>query len=128
MKKFILFFVLLMGILPVLADESPNAEAVKYYNSQSGAFSRNINMYGLNRAVVNRTENVNDDDEVVLDAVKPEKKVIKQRKISEDNVTSSQNSDKRTPMTYEQFPKNYDSSNSMMMMPGGIGGMMPGMF
>ena len=37
--------------------------------------------------------------------------------------------DKRTPMTYEQFPKNYDSSNSMMMMQGGMGGMMmPGMF
>ena len=40
------------------------------------------------------------------------------------NITPS--NDGRTPMTYSQFPQNYDSSNSMMMMQGGMQNMFMG--
>ena len=35
-------------------------------------------------------------------------------------------SNKSTPMTYDQFPQNYDSSNTMMMMQGGMQNMFMG--
>lgn len=35
--------------------------------------------------------------------------------------------DGKTPMTYEQFPKNYDSSNSIMLMQGGMNNMFMGL-
>lgn len=34
--------------------------------------------------------------------------------------------DGRTPMTYSQFPQNYDSTNSMMLMQGGMQNMFMG--
>ena len=40
------------------------------------------------------------------------------------NITPS--NDGRAPMTYSQFPQNYDSSNSMMMMQGGMQNMFMG--
>ena len=36
------------------------------------------------------------------------------------------NNDGRSPMTYSQFPQNYDSSNSMMLMQGGMQNMFMG--
>lgn len=42
------------------------------------------------------------------------------------NVTPPSN-DGKTPMKYEQFPKNYDSSNSMMLMQGGMNNMFMGL-
>ena len=40
------------------------------------------------------------------------------------NTTPS--NDGRAPMTYSQFPQNYDSSNSMMLMQGGMQNMFMG--
>lgn len=40
------------------------------------------------------------------------------------NITPSNNSN--APMTYNQFPQNYDSSNSMMLMQGGMQNMFMG--
>ena len=40
------------------------------------------------------------------------------------NITPSNNTS--TPMTYSQFPQNYDSSNSMMLMQGGMQNMFMG--
>lgn len=40
------------------------------------------------------------------------------------NITPSNNGS--TPMTYSQFPQNYDSSNSMMLMQGGMQNMFMG--
>lgn len=40
------------------------------------------------------------------------------------NITPSNNSG--APMTYSQFPQNYDSSNSMMLMQGGMQNMFMG--
>ncbi len=40
------------------------------------------------------------------------------------NITPSNNSN--APMTYSQFPQNYDSSNSMMLMQGGMQNMFMG--
>ena len=39
---------------------------------------------------------------------------------------SSTYNDGRSPMTYDQYPKNYDSSNSMMLMQGGMQNMFMG--
>ena len=130
MKKIILAVCLFVGVLPVLAADSQSAESIKYYNS-SGAFDKQINYYGLNKT----TNPVDDESEVLLDPpAKAPKRVVKQIKVNDEDEDIStyrkyeEAMDKRTPMTYEQFPKNYDSSNSMMMMQGGMGGMMPGMF
>lgn len=130
MKKIILAVCLFVGVLPVLAADSQSAESIKYYNS-SGAFDKQINYYGLNKT----TNPVDDESEVLLDPpAKAPKRVVKQIKVNDEDEDISTSRkyeeamDKRTPMTYEQFPKNYDSSNSMMMMQGGMGGMMPGMF
>ncbi len=130
MKKIILAVCLFVGVLPVLAADSQSAESIRYYNS-SGAFDKQINYYGLNKT----TNPVDDESEVLLDPpAKAPKRVVKQIKVNDEDEDISTSRkyeeamDKRTPMTYEQFPKNYDSSNSMMMMQGGMGGMMPGMF
>lgn len=130
MKKIILTVCLFVGVLPVLAADSQSAESIRYYNS-SGAFDKQINYYGLNKT----TNPVDDESEVLLDPpAKAPKRVVKQIKVNDEDEDISTSRkyeeamDKRTPMTYEQFPKNYDSSNSMMMMQGGMGGMMPGMF
>lgn len=133
MKKIIITVCLIALGLPALTADSQSAESIRYYNS-SGAFDKQFNYYGLNKT----TNTKEDDSEVVLDPpAKAPKRVVKQIKVNdeddEDMVsqprTYEEAMDKRTPMTYEQFPKNYDSSNSMMMMQGGMGGMMmPGMF
>ena len=130
MKKIILAVCLFVGVLPVLAADSQSAESIRYYNS-SGAFDKQLNYYGLNKT----TNPVDDESEVLLDPpAKAPKRVVKQIKVNDEDEDISTSRkyeeamDKRTPMTYEQFPKNYDSSNSMMMMQGGMGGMMPGMF
>ncbi len=131
MKKITLAVCLFAFTLPVLAADSQSAESIRYYNS-SGAFDKQINYYGLNKT----TNTAEDDSEVVLDPpAKTPKRAPRQIKVNnddDDDLTPSQSyadaMGKRTPMTYEQFPKNYDSSNSMMLMQGGMGGMMPGMF
>lgn len=130
MKKIIITVCLIALGLPALTADSQSAESIRYYNS-SGAFDKQINYYGLNKT----TNPVDDESEVLLDPpAKAPKRVVKQIKVNDEDEDISTSRkyeeamDKRTPMTYEQFPKNYDSSNSMMMMQGGMGGMMPGMF
>ena len=130
MKKIIITVCLIALGLPALTADSQSAESIRYYNS-SGAFDKQINYYGLNKT----TNPVDDESEVLLDPpAKAPKRVVKQIKVNDEDEDIStyrkyeEAMDKRTPMTYEQFPKNYDSSNSMMMMQGGMGGMMPGMF
>lgn len=125
MKNLILAVTLFMVGLPIMALDSQSAESIRYYNS-SGAFDKSTSYYQLNR-----TQSRADDEEVLLDPpAKAPRKVVKQIKVNDDEDMEPSQSyadamNKRTPMTYEQFPKNYDSSNSMMMMQGG---MMPGMF
>ncbi len=136
MKKIMLVVCLLTAGLPLFAMDSQSAESIRYYNSSStggfGSSSAVTNYYGLNK-----TPAVEDDSEVLLDPPAKVKRPARQIKVNtvddeeefqEPGQTYADAMDKRTPMTYEQFPKNYDSSNSMMMMQGGMGGMMPGMF
>ncbi len=131
MKKIIITVCLIALGLPALTADSQSAESIRYYNS-SGASDKQFNYYGLNKT----TNPVDDESEVLLDPpAKAPKRVVKQIKVNDEDEDISTSRkyeeamDKRTPMTYEQFPKNYDSSNSMMMMQGGMGGMMmPGMF
>ena len=40
--------------------------------------------------------------------------------------STTPSNDGRAPMTYSQFPQNYDSSNSMMLMQGGMQNMFMG--
>lgn len=131
MKKTVLAVCLLMCGLPLFAADSQSAESIRYYNSSTGGFgsSAATNYYGLNKTPAAASD---DESEVLLDPPAKVSRPARQIKVRDENDEDMEPGqsyadamDKRIPMTYEQFPKNYDSSNSMMMMQGG---MMPGMF
>lgn len=131
MKKLVLLMCLLSFAVPVPAEEAlPNAEAVQYMNQSQGYSGFNRSLPKGEHEVFKKPTKVTkektydyygfeEDNEIKT----PVKKVIKTRSESDSNAPAST---KSTPMTYDNFPKFYDSSN--MMMQGGMQGLMPGMF
>lgn len=55
-----------------------------------------------------------------------ENEMLRPKSVREMGKITPSNSNKSTPMTYDQFPQNYDSSNTMMMMQGGMQNMFMG--
>lgn len=112
MKKFILLLLALSFIAPVLADEINLTPK----NSFSGFNNNGIrSKYPQLQKTVSASDIIEEQND----------KVISRKSVREMGLTSPVNTGS-TPMTYDQFPKNYDSSNSMMLMQGGMQNMFMG--
>lgn len=112
MKKFILLLLALSFIAPVLADEINLTPK----NSFSGFNNNGIrSKYPQLQKTVSASDIIEEQND----------KVISRKSVREMGPTSPVNTGS-TPMTYDQFPKNYDSSNSMMLMQGGMQNMFMG--
>lgn len=112
MKKFILLLLALSFIAPVLADEINLTPK----NSFSGFNNNGIrSKYPQLQKTVSASDIIEEQND----------KVINRKSVREMGLTSPVNTGS-TPMTYDQFPKNYDSSNSMMLMQGGMQNMFMG--
>ena len=112
MKKFILLLLALSFIAPVLADEinlTPKNSFSCFNNN--GIRSK----YPQLQKTVSASDIIEEQND----------KVISRKSVREMGPTSPVNTGS-TPMTYDQFPKNYDSSNSMMLMQGGMQNMFMG--
>lgn len=133
MKKIVLLMCLLAFAIPVYAEETDaNAEAIQYMNQSQGYSGFNRSLPKGEHEVFKKPTKVTREKsydyygyEEDIELKTPVKKVIKTRSESDSTAPAST---KSTPMTYENFPKFYDSSNSMMMMQNGMQGLMPGMF
>lgn len=111
-KKIILLLLALSFIAPVLADEINLTPK----NSFSGFNNNGIrSKYPQLQKTVSASDIIEEQND----------KVISRKSVREMGLTSPVNTGS-TPMTYDQFPKNYDSSNSMMLMQGGIQNMFMG--
>lgn len=112
MKKIILLLLALSFIAPVLADEINLTPK----NSFSGFNNNGIrSKYPQLQKTVSASDIIEEQND----------KVINRKSVREMGLTSPVNTGS-TPMTYDQFPKNYDSSNSMMLMQGGMQNMFMG--
>lgn len=112
MKKFILLILALSFMVPVLADEINLTPK----NSFSGFNNNGIrSKYPQLRKPVSASDIIEEQNDNVMS-----KKSVKEMGLSSPVNTGN------TPMTYDQFPKNYDSSNSMMLMQGGMQNMFMG--
>ena len=112
MKKIILLLLALSFIAPVLADEINLTPK----NSFSGFNNNGIrSKYPQLQKTVSASDIIEEQND----------KVINRKSVREMGLTSPVNTGS-TPMTYDQFPKNYDSSNSMMLMHGGMQNMFMG--
>lgn len=112
MKKIILLLLALSFIAPVLADEINLTPK----NSFSGFNNNGIrSKYPQLQKTVSASDIIEEQND----------KVISRKSVREMGLTSPVNTGS-TPMTYDQFPKNYDSSNSMMLMQGGMQNMFMG--
>lgn len=112
MKKIILLLLALSFIAPVLADEINLTPK----NSFSGFNNNGIrSKYPQLQKTVSASDIIEEQND----------KVINRKSVREMGFTSPVNTGS-TPMTYDQFPKNYDSSNSMMLMQGGMQNMFMG--
>lgn len=112
MKKFILLLLALSFIAPVLADEINLTPK----NSFSGFNNNGIrSKYPQLQKTVSASDIIEEQND----------KVISRKSVREMGLTSPVNTGS-TPMTYDQFPKNYDSSNSIMLMQGGMQNMFMG--
>lgn len=112
MKKIILLLLALSFIAPVLADEINLTPK----NSFSGFNNNGIrSKYPQLQKTVSASDIIEEQND----------KVISRKSVREMGPTSPVNTGS-TPMTYDQFPKNYDSSNSMMLMQGGMQNMFMG--
>lgn len=112
MKKIILLLLALSFIAPVWADEINLTPK----NSFSGFNNNGIrSKYPQLQKTVSASDIIEEQND----------KVINRKSVREMGLTSPVNTGS-TPMTYDQFPKNYDSSNSMMLMQGGMQNMFMG--
>ena len=106
MKKIILVLMLLAIVTPVFAEEINLTPK----NSFSGF---NNNGVRSKYPQLKQTVSATDILEAQSDSVMSPKSVREMGTVQPTN-------NGRTPMTYDQFPQNYDSSNSMMLMRGGM--------
>lgn len=114
MKKFILVLLLLSFVTPVFAEEINLTPK----NSFSG-----FNNNGIRTKYPQLKKSVSATD--ILEEQSETNGIMRPKSVREMGVSSTYN-DGRSPMTYDQFPKNYDSSNSMMLMQGGMQNMFMG--
>lgn len=113
MKKFILVATMMVLTIPAFADEINLTPK----NTFSGFNNSGVRH---NYPQLNKTLSASD---VVEE--QSENEIMRPKSVKEmGNITPSTN--KSAPMTYSQFPQNYDSSNSMMMMQGGMQNMFMG--
>ncbi len=113
MKKFIFILALLVFSAPVFAEEINLTPK----NSFSGF---NNNAARPKYPKLNKTLSASD-----LIEEQNENGIMGPKSVREMGSVTPSN-DARTPMTYSQFPQNYDSSNSMMLMQGGMQNMFMG--
>ncbi len=112
MKKFILVLLLLTIAVPVLAEEVNLTPK----NSFSGFNNNGVrSKYPQLKKTVSASDIMEEQSE----------SVIAPKSVREMGVSNGLNNG-RTPMTYDQFPQHYDSSNSMMLMQGGMQNMFMG--
>lgn len=114
-RKILLLICLFTISLPVLADELLD----KLNSTPASQFSGFTNTARPKYPSLYRAKSVVDmqyeDDEKEME----QGDVVSVKKILKENPGVV----KSAPMTYSSFPQNYDSSNSMMMMNGGMQGM-----
>lgn len=113
MRKFVLVLMLLALATPVLAEEVNLTPK----NSFSG-----FNNNGIRSKYPQLKKTVSASDII---EERNDNSIMAPKSVREMGVSSPMNNG-ITPMTYEQFPKNYDSSNSMMLMQGGMQNMFMG--
>lgn len=113
MKKLILAIALLSIITPVFSEEINLTPK----NSFSGFNNNGIRpKYPQLQKTLSASDIIEEQETNSIMGPKSVKEM--------GNITPS--SDRSTPMTYSQFPQNYDSSNSMMLMQGGMQNMFMG--
>lgn len=112
MKKFVLVLLLLAFSLPALAEEVNLTPK----NSFSGFNNNGIrSKYPQLRKTVSASDVIEEQNDNIMSA-----------KSVREMGNSAPTNNSRTPMTYSQFPQHYDSSNSMMLMQGGMQNMFMG--
>lgn len=103
MRKLILTMILMSLITPVMADEVNMTPR----NTYSGFYNQTARpMYPQLRKPLSATDILQDENEDSMNS-----KPAKEYKSS---------TGRQAPMTYDKFPQNYDSSNSIMLMQGGM--------
>lgn len=112
-KKIILTLCLISVTAPVFADELIN----KLNATPLNQFSGTSNTVRAKYPSLYKAKSVVDMQ--YEDAEKEETDVVSVKEIMRQNPDTR----KIAPMTYGNFPQHYDSSNSMMMMQGGMQGM-----
>ena len=120
MKKMMIIACLTVFGMSTYAEIVPNSEVLPYINGNrqfSGAQNTSP------KSIPAFSKSVYDYQEEAEDTPKP---VVREAKQIKKDITPQSPSGRKPPMTYDRFPQNYDSSNSMMMMQ--QYGMMPGMF
>ena len=115
MRKFVLVLMLLALATPVWAEEVNLTPK----NSFSG-----FNNNGIRSKYPQLKKTVSASD-IIEERNDNSNSIMAPKSVREMGVSSPMNNG-ITPMTYEQFPKNYDSSNSMMLMQGGMQNMFMG--
>lgn len=114
MKNFIIAFLLMSLALPVFSEEINLTPK----NSFSGFNNRGVRPTypQLHKEPLSAADIVEEQNE---------QEFIRTKSVKEmGNITPRNNTS--TPMTYSQFPQNYDSSNTMMLMQGGMQNMFMG--
>lgn len=113
LKKVITLSCLVLMSVPVAAEEvTINATPARQFSGLTNSAQPKYPSLYRPKSVVDMQYDEMDEDGNQRDVVSV-KKVIKE----------GMNTGKVAPMTYGAFPQNYDSSNSMMMMQGGMQGM-----
>lgn len=113
MKKFILILSILAFALPVFSEEINLTPK----NTFSG-----FNNTGVRPQYPHLSKPLSASDIVEEEE---ENEIMRPKSVKEMGTTTS-STDRRAPMTYDQFPQTYDSSNSMMLMQGGMQNMFMG--
>lgn len=110
LKKIILSLVLLTFVLPVFSEEINLTPKNSFSGFNNNAARPKYPRLGEPVSAADIVEEQN------------ERSIMSPKSVKEMGQITPSN-DGRTPMTYSQFPQNYDSSNSMMMMRGVQNGM-----
>lgn len=110
LKKLILGLILISFAVPVMADEIHLTPKNSFSGFNNNAARPKYPRLGqpVSAADILEEQNV--------------KSIMSPKSVREIGQVTPSN-DGRAPMTYSQFPQNYDSSNSMMMMQGVQNGM-----
>lgn len=113
MKKLILVLLLLTITAPVLAEEVNLTPK----NSFSGFNNNGVrSKYPQLKNTVSASDIIEEQSE----------SMIAPKSVKEMGRVNNATNNRSTPITYDQFPQHYDSSNSMMLMQGGMQNMFMG--